>query len=337
MKSKLDIISTVNMTREEWLAYRHSGLGASEVGTILGLDHYMSSLELFHYKIGAAARFDIESMSAFMGREQEDLIAKLWQHWDGTEDSMINNFRIGRIVRRCQRVNGFVRNPDYPWLYVSLDRKINKQGNKGEGTLEVKTISGYEADKWEAGIPPKYVTQVQTQMLVPEFDWGEMAVMEDGRRMSVLPFERSDGIIQHIVVKTKDFWDRVQKGRKLVNEIYHANMNFNAKRAQEAQAEIDAIAPEPDGTLAYTQYLSEKYNKPRHPDRRGTEEERLEAVAMLNIAEQIKDLEGELGLHESRIKAAMKDHEILDFGAGGKVYWTPNRYGTRTFRNRVNI
>ena len=338
MKSKLELIPTGEMNRDEWLNYRHTGIGASEVGAILGLDDYTSSLELYYYKIGEVPKFDTESMASFMGREQEDLIARLWQYWDGDEQGMIRNFRAGKIVRKCQRVNAYVRNPDYPWLYVSLDRKINKYDQRGEGTLELKTLGQYEADKWEAGLPPKYVTQVQTQIAVGEFTWGEMAIMMDGRRFDVYPFDKSDGIIQHVITRTKDFWDRVEQGRKFVNEKYHAMTQFNQKRVDELTHEIDRLAPEPDGTLAYADYLKQRFNKPSSAERKGTAGELQTAIEQAKAAEQLKEVQEMKTLQENILKRAMGDTvQVLDFGRDGKVYWHKTESGARFFRNKVKL
>ncbi len=337
MKSTLQFIPTTGMSREDWLAYRHSGIGASEVGTIMGLDDYTSALELFHYKTGAAYKFDVESMSMFMGKEQEDLIATMWQYWDGSEQGMIANFRADKIIRKCQRVNAYVRNPKYPWLFVSLDRKINRQGTRGEGTLELKTISGYESEKWAAGLPPKYITQVQTQMAVCEFDWGEMAVLRDGRHMDVFPLDVKAGIVEHVITMTKDFWDRVVEGRKMITEMYHARLNFNQRRVQELEERYDEISPEPDASLAYSGYLSEKYNKPRHADRRGTSIELDWAQQHAQVSAQIKEMAEQKQLLENQLKNSMKDFQVLDFALDGKVHWSVNSAGNRTFRNKVKV
>lgn len=339
MKSKLTLIPTTGMSRDEWLSYRHTGLGASEVGTVLGLDDYTSSLELYYYKIGEVPKFDTESMASFMGREQEDLIARLWQYWEGTEDSMIRNFRAGRVVRKCARVNAYVRNPAFPWLYVSLDRKINKYDERGEGTLELKTINGWEADKWESGLPPKYVTQVQTQIGVCEFGWGEMALLQDGRRMNVLPLDVSDTIFNHVVVTTKRFWDKVEEGRKLVNEKYKCLVEFNHRRVEELTAEIDKLAPEPDGTLAYANYLKERFNKPSNLEREGTEEEFSAAIYQRDAADRLKEIQEQKLLHENVLKAAMGNSvQILNFGpVRGKVYWSNYANGNRVFRNKIKV
>ena len=44
--------STVNMAPDDWLMFRNRGIGASEVGYIMGLSPYKSNVELFYEKIG---------------------------------------------------------------------------------------------------------------------------------------------------------------------------------------------------------------------------------------------------------------------------------------------
>jgi putative phage-type endonuclease len=317
------------MNRDEWLSYRHTGIGASEVGAVLGLDDYTSSLELYYYKIGEVPKFDTESMASFVGKIDEPKIAKMWQYWDPAnpdELTMIRNFQAGKIVRRCQRVNAYVRNPAYPWLFVSLDRRIMRYDARGEGTLELKTISGWEADKWEAGLPPKYIIQVNTQMLVCEFIFGEMALLQDNRKFFVYPFDLSDNIKQHIITKTRDFWDRVEKGRKLVND---------QRRVDECQREIDQLAPEPDGTLAYADFLADRFGKPNKLERVGSLEELDIARQLLDVTGRVKELQEVKNLHESTLKRAMADVQVLNFGKDGKVYWSTTDAGRRIFRNKL--
>lgn len=335
MKKDLIYIPTLNMSEADWLAYRSTGIGASEVGTLLGLDDYKSSLELFYEKIGDYYRPSIETISSFMGKRQEDFVADLWQYWDGSEQSVIDNYREGRIIRKCQRVNAYVRNPSYPWLFVSLDRKINKQPKIGEGTLEIKTIGGWESDKWESGLPPKYVTQVQTQILVCEFIHGEMAILEDGRRFNVIPFDFSENICTTIIVKTREFWESVVEARKYVNEKFEAARTFNQRKVDELQAKIDELAPEPDGSLAYANYLKERHSIAEFGMRRGTDQELEYARHHKQFSEEIKSMEEEKRRFENLIKSSMADHQEIDFGSSGKVYWTNTKNGGRIFRNKV--
>ncbi len=37
---------------DEWLAFRQNGLGASDIGTLMGLNPYKSKIELFYQKVG---------------------------------------------------------------------------------------------------------------------------------------------------------------------------------------------------------------------------------------------------------------------------------------------
>lgn len=337
MDQTLQYISTTNMTQDDWLAYRYTGIGASEVGTILGLDPYKSSIELYYDKIGQTNRMNFENLAMFLGKEQEDFIATMWQHWDTTTDMMIRNYRQGIIVRRCQRVNAYVRNPDYPWLFVSLDRKINKHAGKGEGSLEIKTMNSYESEKWEAGIPPRYVVQLQTQMLVCRFLYGEMAIMVDNKRFDVFPFEKNDSICEGIIERTKEFWDRVQDGIVLENQRFEAERNFNFKKVMECQREIDARAPAPDGSLAYAQFLSDRFKQPNYLERFGTSIELEHAQQHLKLAAEIKMLEERKLFFENQLKTALADHQVLNFGSDGKVYWTKAAPGYRVFRNKVKL
>lgn len=337
MNSRLQFISTTGMDRETWLSYRHTGIGASEVGAILGLDQYLSSLELYYYKIGEVPRFNTESMAAFIGKVDEDKIANLWQFWEpgGDEQVMIRNFYAKKVIRKCRRVRAYVRNPAYPWLFVSLDRKTDaKYDSRGEGALELKTIGGYEADKWEAGLPPKYITQVQTQIGVCEFGFGEMALLEDNRKFFVYPFDKSDSIFQHVVTATGNFWNKVVAGRKLVNEKYHCMATFNQKRVQELQHEIDALAPEPDGSLAYANYLKDRFDNPNKMERQGTSAELSAAIEHWRVVSELKELQEQKNLQESYLKKGMADIQVLDFGAYGKVYWHKTENG-RLFRNKL--
>ncbi len=51
MKSKLIQVSTIDMTDDQWYEFRDSGIGASEGSTVMGLNPYKSSIELFYEKI----------------------------------------------------------------------------------------------------------------------------------------------------------------------------------------------------------------------------------------------------------------------------------------------
>lgn len=335
MKSHLQLIPTKEMSREQWLAYRKEGVGASEVGSILGLSPYKSSIELFYEKISTGPGFNVENIFMFMGSYHEDTIADLWEYWEGSEETIMANYRAGRRVRRNQRVNAYVRNPKYPWLFVSLDRKINKTPTRGEGALELKTISSYESDKWAAGIPPSHVVQVQTQLIVPEFEFGELATLKDGRRFDCIPFEESKDLQSGILERTKLFWDKVEAGKKLQTQRFDAEQNFRVKDVQTIDAEIARLEPPPDGSDAYLAFMKEKYHLAPPGEIRGNSETLEWARAHKQIKAQIKDLEEKARLQQNKLIHFMGGMDRIDMGIDGHVSWKADKNGSRSFRNSV--
>ena len=341
--SNLIYTSTAEMTPEQWLGFRKCGLGASEVGAVMGLSQYKSNVELFYDKIGQGLGFSVENIAMFMGTELEQFIANLWQFWDGTEAGMIENFRTQNKVRKMQRVNAYIQNPKFPWLFVSLDRKINKHidedgKERGNGALEIKTISGYEADKWEAGIPPSHVVQVQTQLMVTGWKYGELAVLKDGRFFDVFPFDKHAGVCRGIAKQTKSFWLRVESARKCLTQKFEAERNFNTKKVKEIEAELMRLEPEPDASDGLATFLKEKYrNAEPQSERMGTLEELEIARKHAQISTKIKKLGSDKQLVENSLKSKMRDIERITFGNDGAVIWKNDSNGNRRFTNKVII
>jgi putative phage-type endonuclease len=336
MKSSLLLTSTAGMSNEEWLRFRKRGIGASEVGTVMGLNPYKSSIELFYDKIGEELGYNVENMAMFLGKEQEPLLADMWQYWGGSPESLIKNYREGKIVRKCARVNAYIQNPDYPWLFVSLDRRIVKASTHTEGALELKTIAGYESDKWEAGIPPSHVVQVQTQCLVPCFDYGELATLKNGREFDVVPFKYNANICQGIVDRTQKFWQRVVRAREVATARYEATRNFNQKLVDECNAELQSIEPEPDGSESFANFLKEKYRIARPGEQMGTLAELAIARKHMDLKNRITELQNDMRLQENTLKMSLRDGaDRLEWGKDGYITWKTDVNGVRRFVNKV--
>lgn len=336
MKKHLILVPTTQMSNEQWLAHRKRGIGASEVGTVMGLNPYKASIQLFYEKIGEDLGYSIENMATFMGKEQEPTIAKLWQYWEGDQESIIRNAKEGRIVRKCQRVNAYVHNPKYPWLFCSLDRKAIKTDTTDEGAIELKTIEGWEAEKWENEIPPSHVVQVQTQLLVCEFTWGELATLKNGRWFDCLPFTTHTEIQESILRMTEEFWNRVEKARAILTQKFEAERNFNQALADHLAAELQKLEPEPDGSDAFNNFLKEKYKIALPGERPGTPQQLAWAKGHKQGKDEIKALQEQIQFNENNLKNDIRDGcDMLDFGANGYVSWKANKNGTRVFLNKT--
>lgn len=338
MKSHLKLTYTHNMTYEDWLTFRkREGFGASETGILLGLSNYTSATQLHYEKIGEGLPYKVENIAMFNGKELESYVANLWQYWAGTEASMIENFRRKQIIRKMHRVNAYVQNPKYPWLFVSLDRKINKTPSRGEGALEIKTIAGYEADKWEGGIPPAHIIQVQTQCGVCEFDFGELATMRDGRFFDVYPFEFMPDLFENIVDTSHDAWQRVVKSRMILTQRFEAQKNFNMRHVEELTQELHSLEPPTDGSQGFEDFIKEKYKMGTAGEREGSIVELEAAMEHKKALGEIKKYEEIARTHKNYLQNQLKEMTVLNFGQSGIISWKNNVSGARVFKNLVKI
>lgn len=337
MKSHITRVSTVGMSRADWLAYRQTGLGSTDSGRVLGLYDYpgSSAMELYYQKIGLVPLRDRQNVPTFMGNQLEQLTSKLWNYWEGTQESVMDNHAAGRIVRRCQKVRAYLRNPRYPWLFTSLDRLILPQQGRPEGNLELKTISRDEANKWIGGVPRGQIAQVNHQMLVAELEFTELAQLQDGRWFDVMPIEPSQVIMEAIVERTKEFWDKVEAGRRLVNQLFEHERKYDQRGVDDCNAQIDALAPEPDGTLATTDYLNERYRERTDAMLIGTSEDLETAELHLDAQKWVKSSEEALRTHENKLKVRLGGAQVLDFGERGRITWIETVDGKRIFRNKL--
>lgn len=342
-------VSTKGWTREQWLAYRMKGIGASEIGALLGLNDYKSAAHLFYEKLGETFQHVEPSLQMFLGTQSEPLLAKMWQYWDPnnpTADVMMQNFEDKRLMRKCKVVRAYVHHRDYPHLFVSLDREIVATGEPGKyalpvwkrGVLELKTIGYREADKWESGIPPSYIAQVNQGMLLTIFDNGEMPILKDNRDYFVYPFERSQPIIDSIIEASTDFWyKRVLPAREFKErELAYIDAG-EENAAEDMRGEIQRLEPGPEGTTAYASFLKEKYQIAEPGVLKGDLELLNDAYQHRSMKDKVKQLEKDLLIHENRLKNFMgqKEGDQIDFGAAGSITWKNTAKGSRMFLNKV--
>lgn len=182
------LVSTTNLTHEEWLRYRKTGIGGSDAGAICGLNPYVSPMSVYFDKTSEEIQdFDNEAMR--QGRDLEEYVARRF-----TEET-------GFKVRRA---NAIYQNTDYPFMLANVDRLL-----VGERIgLECKTTSAYNADKWADGlIPPHYEIQCHHYMAVTGAAAWYLAVVILGRGFKIVKIDRDEEIIQNLITVEEDFWN----------------------------------------------------------------------------------------------------------------------------------
>jgi len=251
----------------EWFAFRKNGIGGSEIGSILRVSDYKSSVELYYEKIGRHEphRFNNEAM--FHGTHLEDYVGECWRHFDGTD--YMDNYDKGNIIRDYFKPKGYITNPHYPHLFCSLDGLIGKGQMRLDGgvldkpgILEIKNMSAFVEKRWENGIPPYYMAQIQMYLLVLELDYAEIAVLKDGRYFSASYILKDEDWVKSIKDNSDAFWNnRVIPGIKARAQSDEALMGKQEDAYEKFEAVIQHLEPEADDTRSYAFWLRDNYEK----------------------------------------------------------------------------
>lgn len=307
------------MSMEDFVALRQGSIGGSDVSTILGLNEYKSSYELWGQKVGLYSPDTIDNAAMFFGRFLEDPIAELWQYWDKDQEQTIEHFKnknpnpLKKIVTTR---NLFIYHPTLEFLHATPDRLVKYDGMPG--ILELKTISGFNANKYIEGIPEYYKLQVMHYVWVTDLDFAEIALLIDGRTLKVFRFERDEKLIKDVIepAVTK-FWGKVLDAKEAI-----------ANGLDYAEHEPDI---EDDNVEAYKKFLQEKYQTEQTTIEATSEEIKI-ATDLYLLKENGKLASLKAIALENKLKDYMKQAQVLDCGIYGKIHWSKNTNGQRVFR-----
>lgn len=320
--SKLIYTRTSKLTESEWQTLRQSFVergmvGGSDAGTLLGYNKYKSAINLFYQAVGINSLPSKMNAAMLHGKQLEEYVAKCWQYYDGTEEGWVNNTIADNKIKKYRKVKAIIENKKYPFLFANIDGKITKHPNYGNkaGLLEIKTISGFSADSYEAGIPPTYMLQVQHYMLVTGLTWAEICYLKDGRELGCITIEQDKDIQNAILNAAQDFHNRVKAAKMEMEGVQDEH---------EKMAIASKYEPDADSTVAFDKFISEKH-KARESEVviTATTDQYAWAIAHSDLAKQIKDLEVEKQLYQNRIKQVMEKDgaTVMNLPNDGRVTW----------------
>ena len=195
-------------TRNEWLELRKSGIGSSEVATIVGLNPWDTPYKLWRRKTGQDAPTE-ENQAMRRGHYCEDAVAQYWA--DAT----------GREVIKRSAGDWIIRDDEKPYLQVSPDRtfwvsadgvKHGKNAEANKGILECKTTNTViDAND----LPKHWFCQVQYQLGVAGYEHGSLAWMMHGFDFGHQDIDLVPDFYQWLVEQVDRFWtDNVIGGKE---------------------------------------------------------------------------------------------------------------------------
>jgi putative phage-type endonuclease len=186
-------LSTLGMTRKEWLKERLTSLGGSDAAAILNLNEYSSPLQVWLEKTGQRLGFE-GNIATETGTYLEPYIADLFTRETG---------------KKVRRVNAIIRNDEYPFAHANIDREV--VGEKA--LLEIKSTTSYKNMKLarDGDYPEQWYVQCMHYMMVTGYSKAYLAALLNNRDFQVHVIHRNEGEIEALAEAEAAFWDKVLK------------------------------------------------------------------------------------------------------------------------------
>ena len=181
------MISTVGLSRADWLCTRRQGITGTDAGAITGMNPYVSAFQVYQDKLSTDIQ-EADNEAMRQGRDLEEYVASRFMEATG--------FKV-------RRANAIFQNEEHPVMLADFDRLIVGQ----KAGLECKTVSPYSADKWKNGaIPLHYQMQVQHYLAVSGFDCWYLAAVILGKEFIIRKIDRDEELIQYLITIEERFW-----------------------------------------------------------------------------------------------------------------------------------
>lgn len=201
-------------THEEWLEARKRGLGASDAGTIIGVNKWKSNVDLWREKVGLKEAEDISAKPYVkLGHDEEPLIRELFA---------LENPQYKVVYESPYKL---IFNDTHSFLFCTPDGELIELATGRRGGLEIKTteiLNPRQWAEWDGKIPQTYYAQVCHQMLATGWDFvilkariryykeGELRITE--RQYKIERSEAQEDM-EYILEREIAFWECVQ-GRR---------------------------------------------------------------------------------------------------------------------------
>lgn len=200
-------------TEAQWHEARKNGIGGSEAAAIIGKSPWCSNVELWRRKTGRSTAPDISNNQAVkFGHDSEPLIRGLFAL----------NYEYKYEVSYGGAFD-MVRNPDYPYIFSTLDGRLVEKDTGRKGVFEAKSttiVRSIQKEKWwkdgKPCLPDQYYCQLLWQLISSGFDFAVLYALlryeyGDEIRCELRPYfvERSEVLddLDYLQGEGVKFWE----------------------------------------------------------------------------------------------------------------------------------
>jgi len=230
------LVSTENMSYEDWLEHRKLGIGGSDASVICGINRYKSPVELWLEKTGQISPQEAGE-AAYWGTQLESIVRAEFTKRTGIE---------------VNKPSVILQSEEYPFMLANLDG-VCEVPDVRTCVFEAKTASAYKAGEWENSIPDEYMCQIQHYMAVTGYTGTYIAVLIGGNTFKWKFVERDEELISMLIALESDFWSHVQNGTPPPLDGSEASAKFLAERFPSSTPQSHITLPD-TATALLAQY-----------------------------------------------------------------------------------
>ena len=233
------VIDTNNLSYEQWLEYRKTGIGGSDASVVCGINKYRSPVELWLEKTGQLP-YQEANEAAYWGTQLEHVVRSEFTKRTGIEVKLVKQL---------------LQSEEHPFMQANLDG-ICEHPDYGTCIFEAKTASAYKSNEWENGIPAEYMLQIQHYMSVTGYKGTFIAVLIGGNTFKWKYIERDDEIIEMLIHLEADFWEHIVNNTPPPLDGSEASEKFLSDRYPESIPQSRIILP-PEADVLIKEYDKE--------------------------------------------------------------------------------
>ena len=215
--------------RAKWLRERKNYIGGSDIGCILGLSKYKSSLDIYIDK--TTDTIDESTSEA--------------AHWGNMLENVVAEEYSTRIGLKLEKPKELITHPEYNFLAANIDRWVGAKESKY--ILECKTASFMKSREWGAEgtdqIPEQYLCQVAYYAAICNVDKVDIAVLIGGQDFRIYTYYRNKDFEDKLLRAAVAFWNNyvVKKIPPEASRIEDINKLYTRSNGLEIEASQETI------------------------------------------------------------------------------------------------